>query len=191
MVAGLAAGPVAVLLLWQALALGQALAPAALPALPVRAALPAIPRLPSGPIEGPVDRIVIDKTGRLMVAFQGGRPVRGFQVALGFAPEGDKARQGDGRTPEGIFRVDRRNGTSRFHLSLGLDYPRPQDRARARAAGLPPGGDIFIHGQPNGRVAPGFRIKGDWTDGCIAVSDAEIADLFAATRIGTEVEIRP
>ncbi len=180
-----AAVAAAALLAWQALA-----APG-LPALPAWAALPAIPPLPAGPIEGQIDRIVIDKTGRLMVAFQDGRPVRAFQVALGPAPEGRKTRQGDGRTPEGVFRVDRRNDASRFHLSLGLDYPRPQDRARARAAGLHPGGDIFIHGQPNGRVARGFRIKGDWTDGCIAVSDAEIEELFAATRIGTEVEIRP
>ncbi len=175
----------AALLLW------QALAPPAAPALPGWAALPAIPVLPAGPIEGKVDRIVIDKTGRLMVAFQDGRPVRAFQVALGFTPQGHKTRQGDGRTPEGVFRVDRRNDASRFHLSLGLDYPRPQDRAQARAAGMHPGGDIFIHGQPNGRVTRGYRIKGDWTDGCIAVSDGEIEDLFAATRIGTEVEIRP
>lgn len=179
---GLAA---AALLVW------QALAPLGPPALPGWATLPGLPALPAGPIRGKVDRIVIDKTGRLMVAFQDGRPVRAFQVGLGFAPQGRKTRQGDGRTPEGIFRVDRRNDASRFHLSLGLDYPRAQDRARARAAGVHPGGDIFIHGQPNGRVARGYRIRGDWTDGCIAVSDAEIEDLFAATRIGTEVEIRP
>ena len=169
----------------------QALASVPPPPLPGWVALPALPTVPTGPIAGKVDRIVIDKTGRLMVAFRDGRPLRGFQIGLGFAPAGDKHRQGDGRTPEGVFRVDRRNDASRFHLSLGLDYPRAQDRARARAAGVDPGGDIFIHGQPNGRVARGYRIKGDWTDGCIAVSDAEIEDLFAATSIGTLVEIRP
>ena len=169
----------------------QALAGASLPALPGWATPPALPAVPTGPIDGTVDRIVIDKTGRLLVAFRDGRPLRGFRIGLGFAPEGDKRQQGDGKTPEGVFRVDRRNAASRFHLSLGLDYPRPRDRARARKAGVNPGGDIFIHGQPNGRVARGYRIKGDWTDGCIAVSDAEIEDLFAATRIGTVVEIRP
>ena len=153
-------------------------------------ALPPI-EVPTGPLDGSVDRIVIDKSDRMMIAFRDGRPARVWQVALGRAPEGDKVREGDGRTPEGIFRVDRRNDRSAFHLSLGLDYPRPEDSARARAAGVDPGGDIFIHGQPNGRVERGFRIKGDWTDGCIAVSDDEIAELFAATRIGTEVEIRP
>ena len=182
----MAAGVVtAALLVW------QALAAITLPPLPGWAALPALPAVPTGPIAGKVDRIVIDKTGRLMVAFRDGRPLRGFRIGLGFAPEGDKRQQGDGKTPEGVFRVDRRNAASRFHLSLGLDYPRRQDRARARAAGVDPGGDIFIHGQPNGRVASGYRIKGDWTDGCIAVSDAEIEDLFAATGIGTLVEIRP
>ena len=149
------------------------------------------PQRPPGPLTGPVERIVIDKSDRSMIAMQGGRAVRTYRVALGFAPEGDKAREGDGRTPEGVFHVDRRNAGSAFHRSLGIDYPRPQDRARARAAGVSPGGDIFIHGQPNGRVAPDMRIVGDWTAGCIAVSDAEIEELFAATPIGTEVEIRP
>lgn len=161
--------------------------------LPPLRELPEVPKVevPAGPLRGMVDRIVIDKSDRMMIAIQDGRPARVYQVALGRAPEGDKVKEGDGKTPEGVFRVDRLNDRSRFHLSLGLDYPRPEDRARARAAGVDPGGDIFIHGQPNGRVERGFRIRGDWTDGCIAVSDDEIAELFAATRIGTEVEIRP
>lgn len=146
---------------------------------------------PSGPLEGTVDRLVVDKSDRMLMAMQDGRVARVYAVALGHAPLGDKARQGDGRTPEGVFRVDRRNDRSAFHLSLGIDYPQPADRARARAAGVDPGGDIFIHGQPNGRVAAGYRITGDWTDGCIAVSDAEIEELFAATPMGTPVEIRP
>ena len=90
----------------------------------------------------------------------------------------------------GEFRVDRRNDRSAFHLSLGLNYPRPQDRARARAAGVDPGGDIMIHGQPN-QVAEGFKVRGDWTAGCIAVTNPEIAELFTHTPAGTPVEIRP
>lgn len=162
-----------------------------LPPLPDR--LPELPpvEVPRGPLTGTVDRIVIDKSDRMMIAMQDGKPARVYSVALGFAPEGDKVRQGDGKTPEGVFRVDRRNDRSKFHLSLGIDYPRPEDRARARAQGVNPGGDIFIHGQPNGRVKEGYAIRGDWTDGCVAVSDAEIRELFAATKLGTEVEIRP
>lgn len=150
-----------------------------------------VPEVPRGPLTGSVDRIVIDKSDRMMIAVKDGKPARVYEIALGGTPVGDKQQQGDRRTPEGVFKVDRRNDKSRFHLSLGLDYPQAEDRARARAAGVNPGGDIFIHGQPNGRVDEGFRIKGDWTDGCIAVSDDEIRELFAATPIGTAVEIRP
>ncbi|SMR83346.1 L,D-transpeptidase catalytic domain [Aliiroseovarius halocynthiae] len=142
------------------------------------------------PIEGRIDRIVVAKAARTMTVFQGGTPVRTYQIALGFAPDGDKEQEGDGRTPEGTFKIDRRNGKSAFHLSLGLDYPRPEDIARARQAGVSPGGDIFIHGQPNGMGQFG-TIKRDWTAGCIAVSDVEIEELWSITPIGTEVEIRP
>lgn len=142
------------------------------------------------PISGSIDRILIEKQTRRMAVYQQGRLVREYRIALGFTPTGDKARQGDGKTPEGVFKVNRRNDQSQFHLSLGLDYPLPKDRARARAGGYDPGGDIFIHGQPN-RIADGFRVKGDWTDGCIAIDNHQIAELFAATPIGTEVEIRP
>ncbi|TKW67466.1 MAG: hypothetical protein DI616_06270 [Paracoccus denitrificans] len=142
------------------------------------------------PLEGHIDRILIEKKARRLSVYQEGRLVREYRIALGSAPDGDKVRQGDGRTPEGVFKVDRRNDKSRFHLSLGLDYPKPEDRTRARAGGYDPGGDIFIHGQPN-QIAAGHRVKGDWTDGCIAIDNHQIDELFAATRIGTEVEIRP
>jgi murein L,D-transpeptidase YafK len=142
------------------------------------------------PLTGRVDRILIEKSARRMTVFRGDKVLQTYPIALGFSPVGDKARQGDGRTPEGVFRIDRRNAGSAYHLSLGLDYPQPADRARARMAGIDPGGDIMIHGQPNGLVA-GARLAGDWTAGCIAVSDAEIEELFAAVEIGTPVEIRP
>lgn len=141
-------------------------------------------------LAGPVDHIVIRKSDRRMTAFRDGRPLKTYGIALGFAPNGDKRQQGDGKTPEGTFTIDRMNPGSAYHLSLGLDYPRPQDRARAAALGVDPGGDIFIHGQPNRR--PGGEIlPGDWTAGCIALSDAEIGELYAAARIGTTVEILP
>ncbi|WP_431298249.1 L,D-transpeptidase family protein [Tabrizicola sp. BL-A-41-H6] len=151
---------------------------------------PPAPPTPQPPITGQIDHILIEKSARRMQLFQNGQPVRSYQIALGFTPAGDKLRQGDGRTPEGQFRIDRRNATSAYHLSLGLDYPQPGDRARARAAGYDPGGDIFIHGQPNA-LSEGFKIKGDWTAGCIAVTNAEMREIWAATQTGTLVEIRP
>ena len=142
------------------------------------------------PLDGRIDRILIEKGARRLTVFRDGAAFRSYPVALGFAAEGDKARQGDGRTPEGLFRIDRRNAASDYHLSLGIDYPRAEDVARARAGGYAPGGDIFIHGQPNGLGAV-MTLPYDWTAGCIAVSDAEIEELWRVTPVGTEVEIRP
>lgn len=143
------------------------------------------PRLTS-----PVDRILIEKSARRMTVWQRQGAPKTFTIQLGGSPKGDKSRQGDGRTPEGVFRIDRLNPQSRFHLSLGLDYPQKHHREAARRAGVHPGGDIMIHGQPNS-IPDGFRVKGDWTEGCIAVTDPEIEEIFALTRIGTQVEIRP
>lgn len=145
---------------------------------------------PPPPLTGSIDRIVIEKAARRMHLHKDGMVVRAYRIALGFSPEGDKERQGDGKTPEGEFSVDRRNDRSAFHLSLGLDYPRPEDRERAAKGGYDPGGDIFIHGQPNA-LAEGFRLRGDWTAGCIAVTNAEMREIWAVTPIGTKVEIRP
>lgn len=142
------------------------------------------------PLEGVVDHIVIDKSDRTLAVYQDGALTRTYPMSLGFAPTGDKVRQGDGKTPEGLFRIDRKNAQSRFHLSLGLDYPHADDVARARAGGYSPGGDIFIHGQPDG--ISGFqRISTDWTEGCIAVNNRFMEELFAATPLGTTVEIKP
>lgn len=151
---------------------------------------PAPQRPPLLPIIGTVERIVVEKAARRMTLVQNGQVVREYRIALGFSPTGDKAQQGDGRTPEGVFQIDRRNDRSAYHLSLGLDYPQPADRARARAAGVDPGGDIMIHGQPNA-VADDVVLKGDWTAGCIAVSNAEMREIWAATDAKTKVEIRP
>lgn len=98
---------------------------------------------PRPPLMGSVDRILIEKAARKLTVFRGGVALRSYPVALGFAPEGDKERQGDGRTPEGIYRIDRRNEASAYHLSIGIDYPNADDRARAAAGGYDPGGDIF------------------------------------------------
>lgn len=137
-----------------------------------------------------IDRILIEKSARRLTASRDGETVLEFPIALGFAPAGDKEQEGDGKTPEGIFRIDRRNPNSAYHLSLGINYPQPDDRARAQAAGVSPGGDIFIHGQPNA-VGNLVTLPGDWTAGCIAVSNEQMETLWRLAEIGTEVEIRP
>jgi murein L,D-transpeptidase YafK len=149
-----------------------------------------VPTAPPPPLTGQIDRIVIEKAARRMQLIQDGKPVRTYKVALGFTPKGDKVRQGDGKTPEGEFAIDRRNDESAFHLSIGLDYPRREDIEQAAKTGYSPGGDIFIHGQPNA-LPDGLKIKGDWTAGCIAVTNAEMREIWAVTPIGTPVEIRP
>lgn len=169
------------LIFWALLAVGAALflhkpSPAPVPVLPT--------------LVGPVDRIVVEKAARRMVVYRGDMALREYRVALGFTPIGAKSRQGDGKTPEGVFHIDRVNAQSGYHLSLGLDYPKAADMATAVAGGYDAGGDIFIHGQPNA-VPDDSLLSGDWTAGCIAVSNAEIREIFAAVSVGAVVEVRP
>jgi murein L,D-transpeptidase YafK len=142
------------------------------------------------PLSEQIDHILIEKSARQLTIFRQGEAVRSYQIALGFAPAGDKVQQGDGKTPEGIFTINRRNPQSSYHLSLGIDYPQADDRNRAKTAGIDPGGDIFIHGQPNG-LGKLATISYDWTAGCIALSDMEIEELWRVVGNGTTVEIRP
>ena len=174
--------------LFQAILILTALAIGALALYRYRLPEPAPAPLP--PLSGQIDRILIEKSARRLTVYRDGDALRSYTVALGFAPEGDKERQGDGKTPEGLFRIDRRNADSRFHLSLGIDYPQREDVIRASAGGYAPGGDIFIHGQPNAFFGKA-TLRHDWTAGCIAVADAEIEELWRITPIGTPVDIRP
>ncbi|MEO8245397.1 MAG: L,D-transpeptidase family protein [bacterium] len=139
---------------------------------------------------GKITRIVVEKAARRLVTYDGPTALGSYAVALGANPVGDKQRQGDGRTPEGTFTINRKNAGSAFTLSLGLDYPQQSDIIRANAGGFDPGGDIMIHGQPNGH-ADSLIGSGDWTAGCIAVSNPAIRAIFAAAEVGTVVEIRP
>ncbi|MEM7780224.1 MAG: L,D-transpeptidase family protein [Pseudomonadota bacterium] len=143
------------------------------------------------PGAGPLiaDYVLVDKSDRLLVAYRNGEPIRAYaNIQFGDAPSGHKRFQGDERTPEGIYTIDWRNPNSRYHLSLHISYPNAQDRAYAARYGRSPGGDIFIHGQPN--ALPIGRMRGDWTDGCIALSNAEIEDLWQIVPNGTPIEIR-
>jgi murein L,D-transpeptidase YafK len=136
------------------------------------------------------DFVMVDKSERLLALYTQGKPIRVYRgVQLGDAPEGHKRFQGDERTPEGRYTIDYGNPRSAYHLSLHISYPNAADRAYAAARGRSPGGLIFIHGQPNW-LRDG-RIEGDWTDGCIALSNAEIAELWQMVPNGTPIEIRP
>lgn len=141
---------------------------------------------------GVADRVVVEKAARTLTLYRDGKALKSYRVALGFAPEGAKERQGDGRTPEGQYIIDQRNPKSAFHRSLHISYPDTSDRARAAAAGVDPGGDIFIHGLPNGFGYLGAVLNlRDWTLGCIAVTNAEIEEIWAAVPAGTPIEIKP
>ena len=137
--------------------------------------------------DGPaVTRLQMFKSDRNLFLFNNTSVLKAYRIDLGFAPEGPKQFEGDGKTPEGTYTVDRRNPDSLFHLSIGISYPNEADIAYAAAQGREPGGDIFIHGGPR----PGIdAIKPDWTAGCIAVSDREIEDIYAMVRDGTPIDI--
>jgi len=137
-----------------------------------------------------IDYLIVDKSERLMVAYTQGQPVKAWRgLQFGDAPQGHKRFEGDERTPEGRYVIEGRNPGSAYHLSLKVSYPNAEDRAFARAQGRSPGGDIFLHGQPNS--LPIGRVPGDWTDGCIALSNAEIEELWRIVPDGTVIEIRP
>lgn len=127
-----------------------------------------------------------------MQLYQGEHLLKSYRIALGGNPTGPKIRQGDHKTPEGIYRIDAKNARSQFHLSLHISYPNENDRANARKLGVAPGGDIMIHGLPDRYAYLGsLHTKYDWTDGCIAVTNAEIEEIWKLVPTGTEVEIRP
>ena len=139
--------------------------------------------------DGPeITQILVDKSERKMYLLSGKKTIRKFKIDLGFAPAGHKFEQGDGRTPEGLYYIDRVNTNSRYYLSLGLNYPNAKDRALADAAGVDPGGDIFIHGGPRYK---GERGKRDWTAGCIAVTDKQMGWIYSMVKKGTPIFIKP
>lgn len=141
-----------------------------------------------------VDKIVVEKSERRLYLMKDGKPVRTYRVALGSRPEGHKQRRGDGRTPEGRYLIDWRNPNSNFYKSLHISYPNTWDRVRAERQGWDPGGMIMIHGQPprneHSELQDALRDE-DWTQGCIAVSNLAIEEIWELTPDGTPIEILP
>jgi murein L,D-transpeptidase YafK len=140
------------------------------------------------------DKVVVKKGERRLYLIKGDKPVMSYPISLGSSPEGHKERQGDGRTPEGRYFLDWRNPGSKFRKSIHISYPNYSDRLRARQKGLDPGGLIMIHGQPRpGRHAELQQMiaSEDWTQGCIAVPNYAIDDIWEKTADGTPIEILP
>jgi murein L,D-transpeptidase YafK len=138
------------------------------------------------------DRVVVLKKERTLQLISHGKVIKAYKVALGGDPIGPKTEQGDHKTPEGIYVLDFRNAHSQFYKAIHISYPSGRDRLAARKKGVPPGGDVFVHGLPNGYgyVGVAHRLK-DWTDGCIAVTNQEIDEIWKSVADGTPIEIRP
>lgn len=184
--------------------------PAVLLAAPAPAATPFVDSMPRAVDTSPVpaargaalaarpdvlpvaDRVLVRKGERRMFLKRGGTVLRSYRVALGLNPVGHKEREGDFRTPEGEYRLVRRNPRSDFFLSMQVSYPDDDDLRRARRNGVPPGGAIMIHGLPNDpRRGLDYYSTQDWTDGCIAVSNADMLEIWMLVPDGTPIEIRP
>jgi murein L,D-transpeptidase YafK len=140
----------------------------------------------------PADLIVVHKSKRSLLLFREGAIVGEYRVALGLDPNGPKQREGDFRTPEGRYRITRRNPQSDFFLSIQISYPSERDVVRARQQGWAAGGQIMIHGMPNRpKHPPEYYEKRDWTDGCIAVSNSDMVEIWLLTDHETPIEIYP
>ena len=144
------------------------------------------------PAAASADRVIVEKSVRRLALYAGDRLLKSYKIALGPNPRGHKTQEGDGRTPEGIYTIDFRKRDSAFHRALHISYPNAEDRRRARARRVRPGGDIMIHGLPNGWAAIGkAHAVRDWTNGCIAVTNAEIEEIWRLVPDGTRIEIKP
>lgn len=173
-------------------ALAMGFLPLARPIAAAETVMPVDVALGAAPHIGAVDLIVVYKGERRMFLLRDGQVLREFTVALGDSPRGHKFREGDERTPEGSYEIDYRLRDSSFYRALRVSYPNDQDRRTANLMGVSPGGQIMIHGLPNGRSADdvGHPVV-DWTDGCIAVTNAEMDVIWEAVSLGTRILIFP
>jgi murein L,D-transpeptidase YafK len=139
-----------------------------------------------------VDRVVVHKGERKLVLLSRGKELRSYRIALGGEPNGPKLRQGDHRTPEGLYIFDSRNAKSHFYRAFHISYPNSRDIEAARKLGVNPGGDIMLHGLPKEYAFVGkAHTLHDWTDGCIAVSNEEMDEIWKLVGVGTPIEIDP
>lgn len=146
--------------------------------------------LKTGP--GLADYVLVEKSARKMHLLRDGEILRTFDISLGLSPDGAKRMEGDFRTPEGLYYLELKNPNSDFFLSIKISYPSSDDRQQARRLGVDPGGQIMIHGNPNEPRYPISYYRGrDWTDGCIAVSNSDMVDIWLMTEKSTPIEIRP
>lgn len=138
------------------------------------------------------DSVLVRKSERILQLLRKGEVLRTYKIALGLRPEGHKQYEGDFRTPEGKYLLTRRNPNSEYFLSIQVSYPNEQDVANARKLGLRPGGAIMIHGQPNTPRKPrDYYANIDWTEGCIAVSNSDMVEIWLMTPPDTPIEIQP
>ena len=156
-----------------------------------------LPRTPSPTFaddadEFPVaDRVVVRKSERRLLLMRGNQVLRSYRVALGADPVGHKQKAGDSRTPEGSYQLVRRNPRSEFFLSIQVSYPNERDASNARRHGWDPGGSIMIHGLPNRLKRDPSYYERDWTDGCIAVSNSDMVEIWLLTNNNTPIDILP
>ena len=152
---------------------------------------PRVTLLPSPNLPN-IDHLVVRKSHRRLYLMDGDKVVRSYKIALGLEPVGPKERDGDFRTPEGWYRLARRNPRSDYFLSIQISYPNDQDMQRAHVHHWQTGGSIMIHGLPNRlKNSPSYYQHNDWTDGCIAVSDADMVEIWLLTRDGMPIDILP
>lgn len=138
------------------------------------------------------DRVVVYKGERKLVLLSRGQEIRSYKVALGGEPVGPKTRSGDHRTPEGVYILDSRNPNSHYYKAFHISYPSPKDVATAKKQGVSPGGDVMVHGLPKTYAWVGkAHSLHDWTDGCIAVTNEEMDELWKLVPVGTPIEIKP
>ncbi len=138
------------------------------------------------------DQVIVHKRDRRLELWRGRELLRSYRISLGLNPDGHKQQEGDFRTPEGRYRLNARNPRSDFFLSLAVSYPDANDLARARQSGVAPGGAIMIHGLPNQpKWSPDYYAKNDWTDGCIALSNADMMEVWMLVPTGIAIDIRP
>jgi murein L,D-transpeptidase YafK len=138
------------------------------------------------------DKLLVRKSERRLYLLRAGQVLREYRVALGLNPQGGKQREGDYKTPEGQYKLIRRNPRSDFFLSMEISYPNGSDVSRAQRLGVKPGGAIMLHGWPNvPRKTSDYYKSADWTDGCIAVSNADMVEIWLMTPIETPIEIVP